>query len=76
VSKPSSGQTQLYFEDLHIGQGFTSGAYYMDEARIKSFAAELDPQPFHLDEVAARSTIFKGLSASGLHTACCLHADS
>ena len=40
----------------------------MDAARIKSFAAEFDPQPFHLDEVAASSTIFRGLSASGLHT--------
>ena len=55
-------------EDLYIGQRFNSGVHHMDAARIKSFAAEFDPQPFHLDEVAARSTIFKGLPASGLHT--------
>jgi len=36
---------------------------------IKAFAAEFDPQPFHLDEEAARDTIFKGLAASGWHTA-------
>ena len=46
----------LYLEDLHVGQKFSSGTYRMDEDRIKSFAAEFDPQPFHLDDAAARST--------------------
>ena len=41
----------------------------MDESRIKSFAAEFDPQPFHLDDAAAKATIFGGLAASGWHTA-------
>jgi acyl dehydratase len=41
----------------------------IDEERIKRFAAEFDPQPFHLDDAAARDTIFKGLAASGWHTA-------
>jgi acyl dehydratase len=41
----------------------------MDEDRIKSFAAEFDPQPFHLDNAAAHGTIFGGLAASGWHTA-------
>jgi len=59
----------LYLEDLHVGQRFTSATYRMEEDRIKSFAAEFDPQPFHLDEAAARGTIFNGLSASGWHTA-------
>lgn len=59
----------LYLEDLHVGQRFTSATYLMDEDRIKSFAEEFDPQPFHLDEAAARGTIFNGLSASGWHTA-------
>jgi len=59
----------LYLEDLHVGQRFTSAGYRMEEDRIKSFAAEFDPQPFHLDEAAARGTIFNGLSASGWHTA-------
>jgi acyl dehydratase len=59
----------LYLEDLHVGQRFTSGTYRMDEERIKAFAAEFDPQPFHLDDTAALGTVFGGLSASGWHTA-------
>src|SRR5229473_4503724 len=60
---------QLYLDDLRVGQRFTSGNYVMEEARIKEFAAEFDPQPFHLDESAAESSVFKGLAASGWHTA-------
>src|ERR1700736_871819 len=60
---------QLYLDDLHVGQRFTSGPYLMEEARIKQFAAEFDPQPFHLDETAAQASVFKGLAASGWHTA-------
>jgi acyl dehydratase len=59
----------LYLEDFAVGQRFGSGRLAVDEARIKSFAAEFDPQPFHLDDAAARSTIFRGLAASGWHTA-------
>src|ERR1700746_3720728 len=60
---------QLYLEDLSVGQKFTSGTYVMEAARIKEFAAEFDPQPFHLEERAAQASIFKGLAASGWHTA-------
>jgi acyl dehydratase len=60
---------QMYLEDLRVGQNFTSGTYVMEAARIKEFAAEFDPQPFHLDERAAQASIFKGLAASGWHTA-------
>ena len=60
---------QLYLEDLHIGQRFTSGTYVMEETKIKEFAADFDPQPFHLDATAAQSSLFKGLAASGWHTA-------
>ena len=59
---------RLYLEDLHVGQRFTSGTYQMDEERIKTFAAEFDPQPFHLDDHAAAASVFKGLAASGWHT--------
>ena len=59
----------LYLEDLHVGQTFTSGSYVMEAERIKRFAAEFDPQPFHLDESAAQASLFKGLAASGWHTA-------
>ncbi|HWX55603.1 MAG TPA: MaoC family dehydratase [Verrucomicrobiae bacterium] len=64
-----SHETGLYLEDLYVGQRFTSGSYRMDEERIKAFAEEFDPQPFHLDQTAAQDTIFGGLSASGWHTA-------
>lgn len=58
-----------YLEDFAVGQTFGSGRLVVDQERIKSFAAEFDPQPFHLDEQAARDTIFRGLAASGWHTA-------
>jgi hypothetical protein len=56
---------QLYLDDLHVGQRFTSGAHRLDEAQIKAFAIQVDPQPFHTDEHAAERTFFKGLAASG-----------
>ena len=61
--------TERYLEDFAIGQAFGSGKIRIDKERAKAFAAEFDPQPFHLDEEAARSTIFHGLAASGWHTA-------
>src|SRR5580700_1634197 len=59
----------LYLEDLHVGQRFTSASCVIEEGRMKAFAAEFDPQPFHLDEAAAQSSLFRGLAASGWHTA-------
>lgn len=59
----------LYLEDLCVGQRFTSQTYVMDQGRMREFAAEFDPQPFHLDAAAAEASIFKGLVASGWHTA-------
>lgn len=62
--------TELYLEDFEEGQSFGgSGRVRVDEERIKTFAAEFDPQPFHLDAGAARESIFGGLAASGWHTA-------
>jgi acyl dehydratase len=60
---------RLYLDELHVGQRFTSAAHTIDETQIKAFAAQFDPQPFHTDEEAARGTFFKGLAASGWHTA-------
>jgi len=57
-----------YFDDFQIGQSFASGTLRVDKEQIKRFASEFDPQPFHVDEVAARSTVFGGLAASGWHT--------
>lgn len=59
----------LYLEDLRVGDRFTSPQHAMDEAQIKAFAMQFDPQPFHLDDTAARATLFGGLAASGWHTA-------
>jgi acyl dehydratase len=58
-----------YLEDFTAGQKFGSGRIKVEQERIKSFAAEFDPQPFHLDDAAARDTVFRGLAASGWHTA-------
>jgi len=59
----------LYLEDLAVGQTFRSGTVTVDPVRLKEFAAEFDPQPFHLDEHAAGASLFRGLVASGWHTA-------
>ena len=59
---------ERYLEDFAVGQTFGSGRLRIDAERIKTFAAEFDPQPFHLDEEAARQTMFRGLAASGWHT--------
>jgi len=59
----------LYLDDLHIGRRFTSGTHALDERQIVAFAREFDPQPFHTNREAAKGTIFRGLAASGWHTA-------
>ncbi|MHB1556064.1 MAG: MaoC family dehydratase [Isosphaeraceae bacterium] len=59
----------MYFEDLSVGQTFRSAAARVDAEPMRAFAAEFDPQPFHLDEAAGRSSLFGGLVASGWHTA-------
>jgi acyl dehydratase len=60
---------KLYLEDLNVGQRFESRSHTVDAEAIKAFARSFDPQPFHLDEEAAKNTIFGGLAASGWHTA-------
>jgi acyl dehydratase len=62
--------TKRYLEDFEAGQRFGGAARIrIQKDRIMTFAAEFDPQPFHLDEQAAMSSIFGGLAASGWHTA-------
>ena len=58
-----------WFDDLKLGMRFKSGEIAISADDIKRFASEFDPQPFHLDEVAAKDSAFKGLAASGWHTA-------
>jgi acyl dehydratase len=69
ANEPGSVRKPLYFEDFSVGQHFSSGSYVMTAESIRAFAAEFDPQPFHLDDEAARDSLFGGLAASGWHTA-------
>jgi acyl dehydratase len=64
AQKPQS----FTLDDLHVGQRFTSGTHAVDAGQIKAFAEQFDPQPFHLDDEAAKATLFGGLAASGWHT--------
>lgn len=59
----------LYLEDLTVGQTFRSAPHALTAEEIIKFAAQFDPQPFHLDEREAQQTFFQGLAASGWHTA-------
>lgn len=60
----------LYLEDLQIGDEFKSRSYRMSKDEILKFAHAYDPQPFHVDaEQAEQHPIFRGLAASGWHTA-------
>jgi acyl dehydratase len=61
--------SELYLEDLNVGDRFGSDTIAVTEENIIAFAREWDPQQFHLDPKAAETSIFKGLSASGWHTA-------
>jgi acyl dehydratase len=60
---------RLYLEDFSVGQIFRSASLRVTEPDIKAFAEKFDPQPFHLDNEAAKATMFGGLAASGWHTA-------
>ncbi len=59
----------IYYDDLSVGQVFMSRAQAVERDRIVTFAQEFDPQPQHLDETAARDSMFGELVASGWHTA-------
>ena len=61
--------TVEWFDDLKVGMRFKSEKLTVSKEDILRFAAEFDPQPFHLDEAAAEQTILNGLAASGWHTA-------
>ncbi len=59
---------KLYLEDLAVGDEFRSGEHTLDAEQIIAFAKQFDPQPFHIDEAAAKESYFQGLAASGWHT--------
>jgi acyl dehydratase len=58
----------MYFEDYYPGQTSQFGAYQVTESEIIEFASKYDPQYFHLDDEAAKKSLFGGLCASGWHT--------
>ena len=58
-----------WFDDLVLGMRFKTAEKLVTREDIKRFAAEFDPQPYHLDEAAAENTPLQGLAASGWHTA-------
>ena len=64
-----TADNRLFLEDLYLGQRFSSASHVVSGEEIRAFAQEFDAQPFHLDEEAARGTLFGGLAASGWHTA-------
>ena len=72
-SKPTRGGRAadgvLYLEDLTVGRRFKTGTVVVSADEIKAFAAQFDPQPFHLDEATAKQSVFGELVASGWHTA-------
>ena len=69
AAEPFDPQDRLYLDDLHVGQRFSSATHLIDAEKIKAFARRFDPQPFHLDEAAAKAMFFGELVASGWHTA-------
>lgn len=60
---------KITFDDLRVGDRFVSGPIEVTEEAIVNFAREFDVQPFHLEHAAADESIFRGLAASGWHTA-------
>ncbi|MGA8689408.1 MAG: MaoC/PaaZ C-terminal domain-containing protein [Methyloceanibacter sp.] len=69
ISGDVDGDEPFYLDDLQVRQRFTSRTHVVEEAQIKAFARQFDPQPFHLDDDAAKDSLFSGLVASGWHTA-------
>ena len=59
----------IYLDDLAVGRKFVTQSTTLTLDGCKAFASEFDPQPFHLDEVAARSSVFGRIAASGWYTA-------
>ncbi|WP_144160837.1 MaoC family dehydratase [Paraburkholderia sp. BCC1885] len=59
----------VFLDDLAVGAEYRSAEHVLDVQQIIDFARQFDPQPFHMDENAAKSTLFQGLVASGWHTA-------
>ncbi|MEO6030738.1 MAG: MaoC family dehydratase [Burkholderiaceae bacterium] len=68
AARPSPTPTRLYWEDFRVGSVREFGAMQVTREAMLAFARQFDPQPFHLDDEAARASLFGALSASGWHT--------
>ena len=62
-------QSNRYLEDLQVGERFQTASATMTEADVLEFSRKFDPQPLHVDPEAAARSEFRGLIASGWHTA-------
>lgn len=60
--------SEIYYEDISVGDTHKFGSYTVGKEEIITFAEQYDPQPFHVDEEAAKESVFGGLIASGLQT--------
>lgn len=69
MNSPAPTQQLQYLDDIVVGSRFQTGSHTVTTAEITAFARQFDPQPFHIDEEAAKTTFFGGLAASGWHTA-------
>lgn len=68
MTTPPSNTIRWYWEDFAIGGVLEFGAMPVTREAVLGFAAQFDPQPFHLDDAAAKNSLFGQLSASGWHT--------
>ena len=68
MTPETSSPSKLYWEDFHVGSIREFGATAVTREAVIAFASQFDPQPFHLDEEAAKASLFGRLSASGWHT--------
>ena len=69
MADTSADTISMFYEELVIGRAYRSGSIEVTAEEITTFAARYDPQPFHLDPVAAAQSVFGGLVASGWLTA-------
>lgn len=58
---------RVYFDDFEIGQRFKTVSFTVDKVDVVDFASRWDPQPFHIDEEAAKASLFGGLTACSAH---------
>jgi acyl dehydratase len=66
---PTKPAKPLFLDELSVGQRFSSPSHAVREEEMLAFARQYDPQPFHLDHEAAKTSLFGGLAASGWYTA-------